>query len=197
MSVSAPPKLMTTEELLAMPDDGMERWLIKGELREKYPDVDNGVPLTVRNRFHTETTALTSYHLNAWKMQQPKPRGKVHDGEVGVRLPQQPDVTVGIDVIYVDAATAARQSDESTVIVGVPTVAIEVLSPNDTTEDIKEKVDVLREAGVPHIWIANPYDQTVTVYRPGVRPQMFNADQEIVAEPHLPGFRVLVANLFE
>ena len=26
---------MTTEELLALPDDGMERWLIRGELREK------------------------------------------------------------------------------------------------------------------------------------------------------------------
>ena len=25
----------TTEQLLAMPDDGMERWLIDGELREK------------------------------------------------------------------------------------------------------------------------------------------------------------------
>ena len=36
---------VTTEQLLAMPDDGMERWLIRGELREK--------PMTVRNRFHS------------------------------------------------------------------------------------------------------------------------------------------------
>ena len=35
--------LMTTEELLAMPDDGVERWLIRGELREKRPQ-EGGPP---------------------------------------------------------------------------------------------------------------------------------------------------------
>ena len=37
--------LMTTEELLALPEDDVERWLIDGELRER--------PMTVRNRFHS------------------------------------------------------------------------------------------------------------------------------------------------
>ncbi len=37
MSVAAAPPLMTTEELLALPDDGVERWLIRGRLREKRP----------------------------------------------------------------------------------------------------------------------------------------------------------------
>ena len=35
---------ITTAELLAMPEDGMDRWLIRGELREK--------PMTKRNRYH-------------------------------------------------------------------------------------------------------------------------------------------------
>ena len=35
MSAAAVPKLMTVEEFLALPDDGVERWLIRGELREK------------------------------------------------------------------------------------------------------------------------------------------------------------------
>ncbi|HZU37567.1 MAG TPA: hypothetical protein VFA18_16725 [Gemmataceae bacterium] len=34
MSIAAPP-LMTAEEMLALPLDGMERWLIRGQLREK------------------------------------------------------------------------------------------------------------------------------------------------------------------
>ena len=40
--------LMTTEELLALPEDGTDRWLIAGELRER--------PMTKRNRFHSRVT---------------------------------------------------------------------------------------------------------------------------------------------
>jgi hypothetical protein len=37
----------------------------------------------------------------------------------------------------------------------------------------------------------------VTVYRPGAEPETYNRLAEITAEPHLPGFRVKVADLFE
>jgi Uma2 family endonuclease len=197
MAVTTTPKLMTTEELLAMPDDGMERWLIKGQLREKYPDFVDGKPVTVRNRFHCKTTSRTSTHLNNWRDLQAEPRGEVLDGEVGVRLPQDPDTTLGIDVVYIDAETAARQSGATTVIAGTPVLAIEVLSPSDTQGEVKEKVDALLAADVAHVWVVDPYDQTVKVYRPGARPLTYNADQEITAEPHLPGFHVLVAKLFD
>jgi hypothetical protein len=35
------------------------------------------------------------------------------------------------------------------------------------------------------------------VYRRGSRPEMVNDAQELSGEPHLPGFRVEVAQLFE
>jgi hypothetical protein len=34
MSIAEIPRTMTAEEFLALPDDGVERWLIRGELRE-------------------------------------------------------------------------------------------------------------------------------------------------------------------
>lgn len=46
MATTTLTKPVTTAEWLEMPDDGMERWLIDGELREK--------PLTKRNRFHSQ-----------------------------------------------------------------------------------------------------------------------------------------------
>ena len=54
--------LMTTEELLALPDDGVERWLIRGELREKHPPPE-GPPMTVRNRFHSRVMMLVRHLL--------------------------------------------------------------------------------------------------------------------------------------
>lgn len=181
--------LMTTEEMLALPDNGMERWLIAGELRER--------PMTVRNRFHGSVTAYITTELVNWCRQQSPPRGQVLCGEAGVRLSHDPDTTVGIDVVYISAEVAVRQTDETTLIDGVPTLAVEVLSPNDTVEEIHEKLTTYRLAGVPLVWIVDPYNRTVTIYRSDVEPELFNIRQALSGEPHLPGFRVPVARLFE
>jgi Uma2 family endonuclease len=196
-AIATQKKLMTTEELLAIPDDGIERWLIDGVLHERYPEIIGGQPMTVRNRFHSEATVKVSTELEIWLRSRPKPRGKVLAGEAGVRLCRDPDLTVGIDVVYVSADVAARESKDTKLVDGVPVLAVEILSPSDTQEDIHDKVKTYLGAGVPLVWELDPYDQTVKVHRAGAKPQMFNADQELTAEPHLPGFRVLVANFFE
>ncbi len=118
-------------------------------------------------------------------------------GEAGVRLLRDPETTVGIDVVYVSAEVVVRQTDDTTLIDGVPTLAVEILSPNDTVEDINEKLALYRRAGVPLVWLIDPYDQTVTVYAAGDQPVLFNINQELSAEPHLPGLRVPVSRLFE
>ena len=191
-TVVATPKLMTTEELLAMPDDGVERYLLKGVLHE-IRDTD----MTRRNRFHAGATTEIAGVLRNWVKAQPAPRGKVYTGDIGVRLTRTPDDTVGIDVIYATAEQVAAQSDDTTMFDGPPTVAVEILSPSNTVEEIDGKLDAYSRAGVPLVWIANPHDRTVTVYRPGEEPVMFNAKQELTAEPVLPGFRTPVAELFE
>jgi Uma2 family endonuclease len=47
------------------------------------------------------------------------------------------------------------------------------------------------------VWIIDPVLRTVTVCRPDAEPALFNVNQELTAEPHLPGFRVAVAEIFE
>jgi Uma2 family endonuclease len=180
---------MTTAELLAMPDDdSVERWLIDGELWE--------IPMTKRNRFHSRIMVRVGKLLDNWLDGQPEPRGAVLCGEAGVRLRQEPDTTVGVDVVYVSAETLAQQTDESTLIEGLPVLVVEILSPSDTQEIIDQKMDTYRGAGVPLIWVIDPHDQTVTVYRPDAAPELVNVNQDLTAEPHLPGFRVSVATLF-
>ncbi len=185
-TVAAP---MTAEELVALPDDGMERWLIAGELKER--------PMTVRNRFHSRAMICVGTELELWRRQQPPPRGQVLGGEAGVRLSRDPETMVGIDVVYVSADVIVRQTQETTLIDGVPTLTVEILSPKDTIEEIHEKVMVYQSAGVPLVWVVNPYDRIVMVHRPDAEPESFNIHQELSGEPHLPGFRVPVARLFE
>ncbi len=181
--------LMTTEELLAIPEDGTDRWLIAGELRER--------PMTKRNRFHSRTLARVTRFLDSWLDEQPEPRGQVLVGEAGVILGHDPDTTVGIDATYISAEVMVRQTERSTLIDGVPTLVVEILSPSDTIEDINEKINAYLAARVTVIWIIDPYQRTVTVHQPDRDPRLFNVREELSAEPHLPGFRIPVARFFE
>jgi Uma2 family endonuclease len=187
MSV-APPPLMTAEEFLALPDDGVERWLIRGRLREK--------PMTYRNRWHSWIAARISQLLGNWLDRQPEPRGAIHSGEAGCRLSRNPDTIVGIDVAYISAELASRVTKDTTLIDGAPVLAVEILSPPDKEEEVNEKVDQLLQAGVKAVWVVDVHFRTVFVYWPDAQPELFNVIQELTAEPHLPGFRVPVAQIF-
>jgi len=179
---------MTMEQFLALPDDGVDRWLIRGQLREK--------PMTYRNRFHSRIMVCVVYVLEGWLQKQLEPRGSVLCGEAGVRLRHDPDTVVGIDVVYISAEVIAGQTDDSTIVNGMPVLAVEILSPNDRQDEINEKIDEYLAAGVPLVWILDPRRRTVTIHRPGAEPEFANVHQELSGEPHLPGFRVPVAALF-
>ena len=180
---------MTTEELLALPEDGTDRWLIAGELRER--------PMTKRNRFHSRSMVRVARFLDCWLDDQPEPRGQILGGEAGIILRHDPDTTVGVDVAYVPAEVMVRQTGDTTLIDGIPTLVVEILSPSDVIEDINEKIDAYLESGVSIVWVVDPYFRTVKVHRPDAEPELFNVRQELTAEPQLPGFRVPVSKLFD
>jgi Uma2 family endonuclease len=179
---------MTAEELLAMPDDGVERELIRGELRER--------PMTLRNPRHSEIVIRVGHLLSLWLDQQPVPRGRVAGGEAGFRLSRNPDTFVGVDVAYVSAHTVGDPSRKPALYEGPPVLAVEVLSPSDTFKDIDEKIDLYLHAGAV-VWIVNPYLDAVSVHRKGQPPRSLNKDEELSGDPELPGFRVRVGEIFE
>ncbi len=189
MSAGAPTSTsMTTEEMLALPENGNDRHLIRGELRE--------TPMTRRNQWHSTVEANLAHLLLQWLRQRPGRDGRVVSGEAGFRLRRAPDTTVGIDVAYVAAEVVARTPRSSAFFEGPPVLAVEILSPSDKQEEIAEKVEVYKETGVELIWIVDPVLQTVLVLRAGEEPELFNVRQELSGEPHLPGFREPVAEVF-
>ncbi|HEX4612811.1 MAG TPA: Uma2 family endonuclease [Urbifossiella sp.] len=183
-------RLATTADLLALPDDGIERWLVDGRIVE--------VGMTIRNRFHARIQSRVSHVVESWLDDQAVPQGSCYAGEVGVRLRPNPDRTVGIDFVYLAPDVTARVTtdDTTTLIDGVPTLAVEILSPSDTIEDITQKVKLFRDAGVPQVWLLHPDFRTVAVHRPVAESVTLNATQELDGGDVLPGFRVPVARLF-
>jgi Uma2 family endonuclease len=184
------PEPMTIEQLEAFPDDGKERWLIDGQLREK--------DMTKRNRDHAFAEAKIAHALMNWLERRPEPRGVVMSGEAGFWLRRNPDTSVGIDVVYVSAEVwAASKDDEQTrLVAGAPVLAAEILSPSDKHEEIAEKVATYLECGVKAVWIVDPILEKVTVYQADAGARIFNVGEQIVGDPHLPGFRLAVVELF-
>jgi Uma2 family endonuclease len=186
MTANPPP--LTVADLLALPDDGTDRWLIRGRLREK--------EMTKRNRFHSRIEARLAYLLGNWIDARPEPRGEVYSDSPGVWLARDPDTAVGIDVVYLGPDVETAQTDRTTLIEGVPTLAVDILSPDDANGEVNERIDACLSVGVPLVWVVEPYREHVTVYRPGEPAALFTLRDEISAEPHLPGFVLPVARLF-
>lgn len=185
----APPRLMTVEEFLALPDDGIERELIRGELRE-------GPTVTRRNRSHARTETKIAKHLDNWLVTRPEPRGWIVSGEAAFRVRQDPLTFVGVDVAFASAELVAATPTKSPFFEGPPTLAVEILSPSDTHGSVVEKVELYLEAGSV-VWIVDPDFRLVTIHRSGQNAVALNATQELSGEPYLPGFQVRVAELFE
>ena len=183
------PARMTVEEFLALPDDGIDRMLIDGRLVE--------MGMTRRNRWHSRVTTRVAKFLDNWLDSRPTPRGKVLTGDAGFCLPDGSETVVGIDIAYVSADVLAQQTDESAIVQGIPVLAVEVLSPSDTQENIKLKMKKYRRSRVPLVWLIDTDDRTVMVYRAGAKPKLVDDTMELSGEPELPGFTVAVARLFE
>lgn len=186
MSIASRP--MTTEELLALPDDGVYREMIRGESRES--------PRTTRGRPHCNAMTRLAFLLQSWVERQPRPKGLVLTGDARIRLRREPESFVGADLLYLNPEHAARNAPRSRFVDEPPTLVVEILSPNDTIEAVEEKLSEYLDSGVSIVWIVNPYRTIVTVYRPGKAPTLFSVEQELTAEPELPGLRVAVAAIF-
>ena len=195
MSTATETKLYKPDDLLSMPDDGLERWLVGGELHEA-PTESVELGMTVRNRFHSEVMASVVTVLKPWAKSQ-QPRGTVYCGEVGVILPLDPPETVGVDVVYASAELRAVQTDETTLVAGVPPLVVEITSPGDVRERVDDKIDIYLTAGVPTVWVVDPRWRTAAVFHPGQEPVTYNVNDSLPADPNLPGLAVAVRDLFE
>ena len=97
---------------------------------------------------------------------------------------------------YDSADHAARTPESAVIFEGPPVLAAFILSLPDRQGETDEKVALYLDSGVAIVWVLNPRFRTVVVHRPGPESELFNALQELTAEPHLPGVRVAVEELF-
>jgi Uma2 family endonuclease len=77
-----------------------------------------------------------------------------------------------------------------------PDLAIEVLSPSNTPEEMARKLREYFEAGVRLAWFIDPVGRTVTVYTAAEQFEVFSEAETLKGEPVLPGFVLPLRELF-
>jgi len=166
-----------------MPNDE-RRELVRGEVRTMAPaGFDHGaVSIAVGSLL--------------WNYAAKHKLGVVVGAETGFVLARNPDVVRGADAAFVAANRIPPAGRPTRFWEGPPDLAVEVVSPSDTLQEVEEKVDDYLTAATRVVWVVNPKRRTVTVHRPGAQPTVLREADVLDGEDVVPGFRCQVAELF-
>ena len=184
-AAAPPPRLITADELLAMPrQDGRRYELICGVLVEKMPTGDA----------HALVVAIITTVLSMFVG--PRGYGAVRAGEPGYRLEiGPPDTVLAPDVAWIAPgrmpAAGARGFPEL-----APDLAVEVKSPGDTRAAMARKAAQWLRYGTRQVWAADPETITLTIYTAGAPPSVLGEWDTLDGGELLPGFQTPVWRLF-
>lgn len=183
--MTANPPTITPDDLLRMPDEGRGFELVDGRLRE----------LNV-SKPSSRVAGQIYYHIERYCVAG-RPGWVFPEGTSFQCFADDPGRVRRPDTSYIalDRLTADEYQADGHCKV-IPDLAVEVVSPNDLSDDVAEKRDEWLAAGVRVVWVVHPKRQTVSVYRPGGGYEFLRESDTLAAPDLLPGFAAPVADLF-
>lgn len=183
-AASMPQPLLTAEEFTRLPDplDGARQELIAGRVVTMPPP--KGIHGYVCLNLGAELRTFVRSRSLGW----------VVSNDAGVILERDPDTVRGPDLAY--------YSKERVPVLPTgyfevpPDLAVEVLSPDDAASRINSKVRHYLAHGVRLVWVVDPEERTVTVYRSREQIRILEETGVLGGEDVLPGFECPVCELF-
>lgn len=174
----------TASELFEMPDDGFRYELVKGELRKMSPSGSEHGAIVVN------ITVLLGQHVKANKL------GVCFGAETGFKISSDPDTVRAPDVSFVRRERIPETGIPKKFWQGAPDLAVEVVSPGDTYNEVEDKVGQWLAAGARAVWVLNPNCRSVTVYRSAAEVTRLSEGDELDGGGVVPGFRCKVSEIF-
>lgn len=178
-------KLMTADELLLLPDDGMRHELIRGELRTMPP----------AGAGHGDHTSVFDGSLGPFV--RTGKLGRVLAGEPGFVLTTDPDTVRAPDVAFIRRSRLPEGRLPRGYFHGAPDLAVEVISPNDVYAEVEKKANEWLEHGTLVVFVVNPRRKVVAVHRPGQPAVILGMEDTLNAEDVVPGWSLAVRDLFD
>jgi Uma2 family endonuclease len=174
-------KQITVEEFEAMPLEG--RWeLIDGELVEMSPSANRSG--WISGRLFPRLEQFVDTHDLGWAF----------PPETGCILFSDRAIVRSPDAAFVRRDRMPELSDHFVPV--APDLAAEVLSPSDRMAEALSKVAMYLEAGVHLVWLVEPVERTVMVFRPVGSPKTLSQGDALDGGDVLPGFRIPLNDIF-
>ena len=174
----------TASELFEMPDDGFRYELVKGELRRMSPaGGEHGAVVW-------NLSSLLGPHIKADKL------GQGFGAETGFKIAADPDTVRAPDVAFVRRERIPEAGIPKNFWEIAPDLAVEVVSPGDTYDEVDEKVNDWLDAGTRAVWVVNPRKRLVSVYRSVKDVTILTEEDVLDGGDVLPGFSCKVSEIF-
>jgi Uma2 family endonuclease len=129
----------------------------------------------------------------------PNPQGEFVI-EVLFRLDRQTNLQRRPDLAYVAysrlSGPVLPRGEDPPVWEVVPNLAVEVVSPSNTAQEIDEKIDDYFRHGVEQVWVVYPLSRKVYVYESVTRVAVLLETDNLTGGSILPGFSLPIALLF-
>jgi len=176
--------LLRAEDLLNMPDDGFRYELVKGELVQMTPA--GGQHGTVAGRLLTFLGHFILTHQ----------LGEVMAAETGYKLVNDPDTVRAPDISFISKDRLPAGPAPEGYWPFAPDLAVEVVSPGDTSQEVQAKVSEYLSAGTRLVWVVYPKTRNVVEYLPGGEAHVLSEDDWLDGRDVVPGFRCRIRDLF-
>lgn len=183
MSTVTHKKLWTAEEFFSLPDpeDGSQQELVRGEIVTMPPP--GGMHGVSCNKAGRRIGNFVEDHN----------LGHVTSNDTGFITERGPDSVRGPDVAY------WSKDRLPSVPVGyieiAPDLLVEVLSPSNTSAQIRAKLKEYFAKGVRLVWVIAPEDRTLTIYRTPDEGRLLHETATVMGEEVLPGFTCRVSDV--
>ena len=144
---------MTAAELLDLPRDAHRYELVNGELHVREP----------KGHLHGSVASEIARDLGNYVKAQCL--GCVYAAETGFVLASNPDTVRAPDVAFVNRARVESVGNVPGFFPGAPDLAIEVVSPGDTSSEVEEKALAWLDAGTRIVLTVDPTLRAVMRYK--------------------------------
>jgi len=175
-------EILTGEELFDLGDIGPCE-LIDGRI--VYMSPTGGEHARLEIRLGVELELFVRQRKSGW----------VLVGEVGIYTQRAPDRIRGADVAFISRERLPDGPGSGFLDVA-PELVVEIMSPTDRWQDVRQKIEEYFAADVTWIWVVEPDNLTVLVYDSSTEARKFSEGEHILGEGVLEGFSLDVTELF-